>query len=181
MGWHNYCALCDKNSPHMKSYLFLSFILLVTLITCNKSGPTEDNSSTKMRIDYYTSPCSGAFFMRDCFNFQLDNELGSDQWRTRAISIEGFEFTYGYIYDLEVQITPIDISNCADDCPENRYELIRIISKTVVENPCFTTAKPNQACTLEYAPVCGCNSRTYGNSCSAATSGVTTWTLGECN
>ena len=159
----------------------LLLILLVPFGSCEKSKTSTGNINTKMRIDYYTSPCSGAFFMLDCFNFQLENEIGGDQWQTQAFSIEGFEFTYGFLYDLEVKITPLDTSNCADDCPENSYELIRIISKKAVENQCITEVEPNQVCTMEYAPVCGCNHRTYGNSCSAATSGVTTWTFGACN
>lgn len=44
---------------------------------------------------------------------------------------------------------------------------------------------PNQVkldaiCTLEYAPVCGCNNVTYGNLCQAINNGVLNYTDGEC-
>lgn len=65
-------------------------------------------------------------------------------------------------------------------CPEGEY------CQYAEEDQCgaadqlgFCEPQP-EVCTAEYAPVCGCDDRTYGNACAAARAGVSVASEGEC-
>jgi hypothetical protein len=57
---------------------------------------------------------------------------------------------------------------------------IEVASNNEASIDCVEKANGNVACTKEYAPVCGCNNKTYGNACEAKSMGIMNYTQGEC-
>jgi hypothetical protein len=71
---------------------------------------------------------------------------------------------------------PSESCRTNDDCESGAY-----CSKALGDCDGVGTCKPRpEACYKVYSPVCGCDGQTHGNSCDAASAGVSVGALGEC-
>jgi hypothetical protein len=65
-------------------------------------------------------------------------------------------------------------------CPDGQYCSFAPEAQCGAGDQTGTCSRQPEVCTFQYDPVCGCDGQTYGNACSAASSGVSVVSQGEC-
>jgi hypothetical protein len=100
------------------------------MMACNSDENlnTAVPEGTNLRVNSYTVSCTGEM-EASCLLIQEGGAIGSDEWSYFYYenSIEGFDYSAGFIYNLEV--TKTTIPNPIQDGPSVSYKLKRILSK----------------------------------------------------
>lgn len=110
----------------MKNLLLLITSLL--LISCSNDNSTQ---KTRLLVNHYKQTTIGVD--KTLLLVVQENEnVGSETWTYLFDAIEGFDYEFGYVYELDVQKQTI--SNPPADGSSIQYELIEVISKTQVQN-----------------------------------------------
>lgn len=105
--------------------MLLPFILLF-LLSCAEEDKSE---VVDIRVNHFKQPAVGLGTTLALL-VQEGDQIGSNEWDNLYGEINGFDFEWGFIYDLRVRKIPVD--SPPQDASSIAYSLIEVISKTPV-------------------------------------------------
>ena len=105
--------------------LLLNALTIAIPVACNDDTDTLIN----LRVDHYKQSAVG-LGPTMVLQIQARDNIGSNEWEYFYSGIEGFEYEWGYTYDLRVKKETID--NPPADGPSIRYALEEIIARNEV-------------------------------------------------
>nr|WP_319997645.1 DUF4377 domain-containing protein [uncultured Draconibacterium sp.] len=112
----------------MKIIIILALIS-VSITSCKKE---ENFEIVNMRINHYQQPVNNAeLFYGMAYLSQQDDKIGTENWSFFSYNISGFDYEFGYVYDLTVNKEFIE--EPLIDHPGVVYSLGKINSKTKID------------------------------------------------
>lgn len=110
--------------PSLIRYLFI-WLALLALVACSGTSPTQSTKAMKWKIDHYQVPCVGEGIL---LCYLLTREGGEREYFYDEI--EGFDYEWGYIYEIEVEQSPV--RQPMADASSFSYRLTKQLSKEKV-------------------------------------------------
>ena len=101
----------------------VSVLTLLLLGGCSLLSPSTDKT---LYLDHYREECA-SFFLTLCNRVKTQP---SDPWMTTLNAVEGFEYQWGFVYELRVRET--HIANPPADGSSIRTELLSVVNKEKV-------------------------------------------------
>jgi uncharacterized repeat protein (TIGR01451 family) len=146
-------------------------------LTCDASGIVTyrakvavPNAGERVSIDFSINEDSRVRFADCNLSAVATLEAGEEKFITLQLeNCSGELLEPGTPVSIDVDVDGLD------DCDDQSIELG--ISEC---DDCKGTADPDQFCTEQFDPVCGCDGVTYSNACKADAAGVNLWIKGEC-
>ncbi|KXX70868.1 DUF4377 domain-containing protein [Flammeovirga sp. SJP92] len=113
----------------MKNTIFALILIFIGITSCDKE---ESFELTNMRINHYQQPINNyELFTGMSYYIQEGDDIGSSNWTSFQHEIRGFEFEFGYVYDLTVEKE--ELENELIDHPNVIYTLRKINSKSKID------------------------------------------------
>ena len=101
-------------------------ISLLLIFCCLIACDNDEVVQTRLRVNHYQQPVTS---LTDYFAIltQEQNQFASDEWTYHDPNIEGFEYEWGYAYELLV--TQEKLKNPPQDASSIKTTLVQIVSK----------------------------------------------------